>query len=116
MLRQSIDEILADIFKALGHPTRTKIVSILGEEGEKCVCELVDRLGVDQSTVSKHLAVLKQAGIVTSQKTGLNVIYSLNMVCAYQFIKCIESLEQGTGAAASCGLRCQPSNTDAPED
>jgi ArsR family transcriptional regulator len=58
------------VFKALGHETRSRIVEILASEGEKCVCDLVDRLGFDQSTISKHLRVLKTAGVVSLRKGG----------------------------------------------
>lgn len=103
-----MDEIIvkrcSDIFKALAHETRVRIVEILGTEGDKCVCELVDMLGFDQTTISKHLAVLKNAGIVRYRKEGLKMIYSLNLLCAYNFIKCIGNLE-----GSSCiggGMKC----------
>ena len=50
----------ANIFKALGHPTRLRIAEQL-QDGEKCVCEFVDEIGTDFSTVSKHLSVLNQS-------------------------------------------------------
>lgn len=106
------------VFKALGHPTRLKIVDILATEGGKCVCELVDRLGFDQSTVSKHLALLKGVGIVRSSKEGLNVTYELEMGCVYQFMKCIERIEAGTktGCGATCvGLEAVGSPRDGRE-
>ena len=65
------------VFKALGHETRARIVAILADEGEKHVTELVERLAFDQSTISRHLKVLKTAEIVDSRKEGLNVVYSL---------------------------------------
>ncbi|MGB9867631.1 MAG: ArsR/SmtB family transcription factor [Bacillota bacterium] len=92
LVPDQIREFQAALFRALGHPTRLTVVEILATEGEKCVCELVQRLGFDQSTVSKHLTVLKSAGIVKSRKRGLNVFYYLNVKCAYQFMKCVEQL------------------------
>ncbi len=89
------------VFKALAHPTRLKIVEMLAREGKKCVCELVDRLPFDQSTVSKHLGVLREAGIVNSTKEGLKVICELRMGCAYQFMQCIEQLS-GAPACTKC--------------
>lgn len=91
-MQKPLEEVQADIFKALGHPTRIKMVSIIAEEGEKCVCELVDRLGFDQSTISKHLSVLKSVGILKSTKQGLNVHYDIGMPCVVQFLKCVECL------------------------
>ena len=76
-----------EIFKALGHPTRLWIVESLAVE-ERCVQEFVDKLNVDFSTVSRHLLVLKQAGIVEDDKRGQKVFYSLKMPCVLNFIKC----------------------------
>ncbi|MCR4398066.1 MAG: metalloregulator ArsR/SmtB family transcription factor [Firmicutes bacterium] len=100
----SVADTQVAVFKALAHPTRLKIVDILATEGGKCVCELVDRLGFDQSTVSKHLAVLKGTGIVRSSKEGLNVRYELETRCVHQFMKCIERI--AAGMEAGCGIRC----------
>ena len=94
--RRSLTEVQAQIFRALGHETRLKIVEILGAEGSKCVCELVERLGFDQSTVSKHLALMKSAGIVTSSKRGLRVTYTLSLRCVYTFLKCLARAEQAS--------------------
>jgi len=92
------------VFKALANESRCRIVEILAEEGEKCVCELVNRLGLDQSTVSKHLGVLRNADIVSFRKEGLNVWYSLHAICTYQFMKCIDHMcESGTGAVPGLG-------------
>lgn len=95
----------AGVFRALAHETRCRLVEILAREGEKCVCDLVGRVGFDQSTVSKHLAILKAAGIVTSRKEGLNVFYSLRTVCVWQFMKCIEraAVDPSQWLACACG-------------
>ena len=81
-----IDE-QAKIFKALGHPSRLKMVDAL-RHGEKCVCDLQSLIGADMSTVSKHLSVLKAAGIVDSEKRGTNIYYRLAMCCLGQFLQC----------------------------
>jgi ArsR family transcriptional regulator len=81
----------AKIFKALGHPTRLMMVEKL-VEGECCVCELVELAGVDFSTVSRHLAVLKEAGIISDDKRGQKVFYSLKLTCIMQFVGCVETL------------------------
>lgn len=70
-----LKETQADFFKALGHPTRLQIMEIL-RDGEKCVCEIVPALQLEQSNVSRHLAILKKEGILTSEKRGLKVVYS----------------------------------------
>ena len=68
----------AKVFKALGHPSRLLMIEALGQ-GEKCVCELRELVGSDISTVSKHLTVLKEAGLVRDERRGTNIYYSLRM-------------------------------------
>lgn len=82
-----------EIMKALAHPTRLFIVDFLAD-GEKCVCEIVEQVGVDISTISKHLLVMKNAGIVTDEKRGLNVYYSLACPCISNLFMCLESINQ----------------------
>ncbi len=81
----------AKIFKALAHPTRLFIVDELSRE-EKCVCELTEMIGADVSTVSKHLSILKSAGIVMDEKRGTQVYYSLKIQCVLNFLSCVESV------------------------
>ncbi len=57
--------------------------------GERCVCELQALVGSDVSTVSKHLAVLKDAGVVQDQRRGTNIYYSLRMTCVSTFLNCV---------------------------
>ena len=82
---------LAAVMKALGHPTRAFIVMELAE-GPRCVCELTDMVGADTSTVSKHLSVLKNTGLVRAEKQGLMVHYSLISPCLLNFFSCVEEL------------------------
>jgi len=84
-------EAQARIVKALAHPTRLFIVSELAR-GEKCVCELTAMVDADVSTVSKHLAVLKNAGIVRDRKEGSQVFYALRYPCILGFLQCVDSV------------------------
>lgn len=71
------DEQLVGMFKALGHPARLRIVQLLSER-QTCVCsEVVQELPLAQATVSQHLKVLKQAGIITGETQGPAVCYCL---------------------------------------
>ena len=81
----------AKIIKAMSHPTRLFIVDELSRS-ERCVCELTEMVGDDMSTVSKHLSVLKNAGIVWDQKRGTQVFYSLRVPCVLKFFSCVESV------------------------
>ena len=84
-------EVRAKILKALAHPNRMMMVDALAE-GERCVCELRDLVGADTSTVSKHLSVMKNAGIVDYEKRGLQVYYRLKVPCITNFFGCIEAV------------------------
>ncbi|NUP99488.1 MAG: helix-turn-helix transcriptional regulator [Armatimonadetes bacterium] len=68
----------ADQLKALADPLRLRLLELLHERGETCVCELVDALGTSQANVSTHLRVLRAAGLVHSQKIGKWVFYRLD--------------------------------------
>ncbi len=92
-------EARAHVIKALAHPTRLFIVDELSR-GERCVCELRDLVGADLSTVSKHLALLKGAGILTDSKRGAQVFYSLRVPCVLNFFGCVEAVLQATAAQA----------------
>jgi ArsR family transcriptional regulator len=78
----------AQIMKALAHPTRLFIVEELSEKA-RCVWEITEKVGVDTSTISKHLSVLKNAGIIIDNKMGQHVYYSLKMPCVMKFFSCI---------------------------
>ena len=84
-------EARARIVKAMAHPSRLFIVEELSR-GERCVCELRDLVGADMSTVSKHLAILRAAGIVEDTKRGAQVYYSLRCPCILNFFSCVESV------------------------
>ena len=86
-----IYEAKAAVLKALAHPTRLWMAEQLAG-GEKCVCEFVNAVDFDFSTISKHLAVLKQAGIVEDEKRGKQVFYRLKVPCVLQFMGCVEAV------------------------
>lgn len=81
----------AAVLKAMGHPSRLAMVEALAD-GERCVCELQELVGSDMSTVSKHLSVLKHAGLVDDRKEGLKVYYSLRVPCVTRFISCVDQV------------------------
>jgi DNA-binding transcriptional ArsR family regulator len=81
-------EIKADVLKAMAHPTRLYMLEMLAK-GERCVCELNELVDADHSTISKHLTILKQSGLVSDRKEGLKVYYKLEVPCVLDFMKCI---------------------------
>ncbi len=78
------------VIKAMAHPTRLLIIEELSKR-EHCVCELTEMIGADTSTVSKHLTILKNAGIVSDEKRGQMVFYTLKMPCILNFLSCLET-------------------------
>lgn len=72
-------ETLAGVFKALADPTRLRLISLVAahEDAEACVCELTDPVGLSQPTVSHHLKILADAGILTREQRGKWAYYRL---------------------------------------
>ena len=83
--------IRAIVGRALGNENRLMILDSLAE-GETCVCDIVRVLGCDQSTVSKHLSLLKNAGLVEERRAGTRVYYRLACPCIPKFFDCIEEV------------------------
>jgi ArsR family transcriptional regulator len=71
-------EELAGVAKALGHPARIRIVRMLVEKRSCIGCDIVEEVGLAQSTTSEHLRILKAAGIITGEIERPRVCYSLN--------------------------------------
>ena len=79
------------VMKALAHPSRLRMVDALSS-GEQCVCDLQELVGADLSTVSKHLSLLKSAGVVLSEKRGQQVFYRLRVPCLLSFFSCVDAV------------------------
>ena len=94
----------ARIAKAMAHPSRLLMLEAM-EGRERCVCELTELVGADQSTVSKHLAVLKQAGLVEDRKEGVMVYYRVKVCCLQGFWDCIEGVLAENLKAQQAALR-----------
>ena len=88
----------AEVFKALGHSARLTMALAL-RDGERCVCELQEIVGSDMSTVSRHLTVLRSAGIVEQEKRGKQMFYSLRAKCVAGFVECVDRIQDG-----GCGM------------
>jgi len=89
--KKALYEARARVLKALAHPTRLFIADELSR-GERCVCELTAMIGADMSTVSRHLTMMKNAGIVDSEKRGAQIWYTLRVPCVLNFFNCVESI------------------------
>ena len=84
-------EIRAKIIKAMAHPVRLMVIEFL-KSGDQSFSEIFDLFQLDKSTVSKHLLVLKEAGIVSSRKNGADMIYKLEVPCVTDFFSCVTAV------------------------
>ena len=84
-------EIRAKIIKAMAHPVRLMVIEFL-KDREHSFSEIFDLFKLDKSTVSKHLLVLKESGIVSSRKDGTDMMYKLEVPCITDFFSCITAV------------------------
>ncbi len=93
------------VIKALAHPSRLFIVEELAR-GERCVCELTALIGADTSTISKHLSLMKNAGLIQDEKRGLKVYYRLRTGCVLGFLDCVEAVLRASLNEQIAAIRC----------
>ena len=86
-------EARAGILKALAHPVRVLIVNALSKS-DRCVCELNALADIDQSNISRHLAMLKRAGVVSDRRQGMKVFYHLETPCILRAFECAVEVVQ----------------------
>lgn len=106
-----IYEARAGIIKAMAHSSRLFIIDMLNKQ-PRTVGELTEMIGADTSTVSKHLSVLKNAGIVEDKKQGTSVLYSLKTPCILSFIGCIEDVIESNADEHAEIVRCCRTGSD----
>ncbi len=85
--KQLLYEKQAEIAKSMAHPLRMAILDFL-KDGDQCVCDIAEYVGSERSNISKHLAVMVNAGLLDYRKEGLKVIYSLKCKCVTDFFTC----------------------------
>ena len=98
-------EAWAKIIKAMAHPSRLFIIDELSQH-ECCVHELTEMIGSDTSTVSKHLSVLKNAGLVADEKRGNSIYYTLRCPCIMDFVGCVEGVLSANAEEHTRILQC----------
>lgn len=86
-------KVRSEILKALAHPVRILIVETLAR-GDRCGGELNKLADIDQSNISRHLASLKKAGIVTDRRAGMRVYYHLQTPCILNALRCAVEVVQ----------------------
>lgn len=98
-MNKKLYEIHAEICKTLGNAKRIEILNVL-QDGELSVSEIADILGISSANVSQHLAVMKQKGILTARREGINIYYKVsnpkvNQACALMREVLLEQLGEG---------------------
>lgn len=97
-------EIKSKIIQSMSHPVRLVVIDFLSE-GEKAFSEIKALFDYDKSTISKHLSVLKNTGIISSRREGTDVYYKLEMCCFPAFLKCIDSIIKHNVEIQTCCIR-----------
>ncbi len=95
----AVYESRAKILKAMAHPGRLRMLDGL-QDGERCVCDLQALVGSDLSTVSRHLSVLRAAGLVTSRRERNQIFYKLRVPCVLKMFSCVEAVLKADARAA----------------
>lgn len=80
----------AVVLKSLAHSDRLRVFDLLSSQGEKCVCDIADTLQISQPMTSKHVAMLRDAGLLESRKEGALVYYRVSTPCLAEFFKCLD--------------------------
>lgn len=93
-MKSELYQMQAEVCKAIAHPTRIEILQLL-RDGERCVCEIFPAMKIEQPNVSRHLSVLKKAGILSSRKDGLKVIYMVNDQRIYEVLDLVTDMLKG---------------------
>jgi DNA-binding transcriptional ArsR family regulator len=95
------------IFKALGHPARLQIVTLLAG-GERCVCDLTEQVGLDISTISKHLAILVRAGVLVNERRANKIFHRLRTPCVLKVLTCLNEVHNAPDGVVPVGATCCP--------
>ena len=111
--RPATGEEIAAVAKALGHPARVHIVRLLLEKQSCIGCDIVDEVGLAQSTVSEHLRILRAAGIITGEIERPRVCYSLNPDCLLPVAALLNAIfEKDSRGELRGSICCPPSGCE----
>jgi ArsR family transcriptional regulator len=106
-MRQRLQELKANatarspVVKAMAHPSRLLIMEAL-MHGEHCVSDLTEMAGCDVTTLSKHLSVMKRAGLLDCEKRGLKVFYQIACPCFAEFFRCVDLISTSNKSRIPC--------------
>lgn len=80
-------DMASDVFKALGDPTRRRILEMLAKEGDLTAGDIASRFDISAPSISHHLSILKNAGLVVDTRQRQSIVYSLNTTVFQEVIK-----------------------------
>jgi ArsR family transcriptional regulator len=98
--------VTVEVFRALGDPVRLELLAVIAARGPICVCHLEEALSYRQSRISKHLGVLRRAGLVSSRRKGTWAYYDVDgdaLEIAREFLDSLESSRRAVRLADDCG-------------
>lgn len=84
-------EQIANMLKAISHPMRIAILNLLGDNEKMTVSEIHNKLGLEQSTTSHHLGILKDKGVLVSKREGKNIYYFLRHENFSHILECVNN-------------------------
>jgi DNA-binding transcriptional ArsR family regulator len=90
-MQETIYTLYAEVCKALAHPARIKILDLL-RAGERCVCELAPLVGISDSNLSQHLAILRKSGLVETRREGHSIFYGVRDRRIFQVIELLKEI------------------------
>ncbi len=87
-------ESASEMLKAIAHPTRIAIVGMLNDNKKLSVTEIHETLKIEQAVASHHLSILKNKGVLLSERSGKNCYYSLKHQRLSQIVECIDKCQE----------------------
>lgn len=91
MKDKNILQLESDFLKTLAQPTRLKILYFL-KDGERCACEIIPEMKEEQSNVSRHLALLREQGVVEARKEGVSVYYKIKDMRVFTLLLLVDDI------------------------
>lgn len=94
----------AILFQALSEETRVRVTEMLTKE-KRCACQILEKLEISQPTLSHHMRILSESGLVTAEKRGKWVFYGINEAVFADLKKFVERIGQGTEPCRECPVK-----------
>ena len=90
-MKENLLQLRAELLKTLGQPTRLRILEFL-KDAEKCVCEIMPAIEEQQSNTSRHLSIMKQAGLLVCRQQGKSVFYRVKNRRIFSLLKILDEV------------------------